>query len=170
MHLWKDSISSRNRLQPTNLVHCSQKSWLLGELVTSEITLLILPLPLWFWILMLQAREKKIKTKLKNMEMHLVKLKIQDERTKKKMKNMGMNEESRESKIGEVEKKRGKMQHWFSMNWWFAIYVLLSVLLSPVVLAFIALSVGKDIKMMIGRLCYWMIGKLCNSDSAPQVS
>ncbi len=98
----------------------------MGELVTSEIALLMLPL--WFWIFIEKMQEKK------------------------------------------MEKKRGKMPDWFSMNWRLAIRVLLLVLLSPVVLAFIALSIGKDIKMMIDRLSYWMIGKLCNSDSAPQVS
>ncbi len=152
MHLWKHSISLRYSRLPSitnrKVVHRSQKSWLMGKLVTSEITLLILPN--WFRTLMLKIDDKIT--------------------TKKRMKILGMNEESKENKIGEVEKKRGKMPDWFSMNWWLAIRVLILVLLSPVVLAFIALSVGKDIKMMIGRLCYWMIGKTRNSDSAPQVS
>jgi hypothetical protein len=158
MHLWKHSISSRNsRLTSNpNVVHHSEKSWLMGELVTSKITLLILPN--WFWILAMKMKAKMIKKNSK---------KLEDEMTKKKMKNMGMNEASKENKMWKV---KNKVLDWFIMNWWFAIQVLLLVLLFPVVLAFIALSVGEDIKMMIDRLCYWMIGKLCNSDGAPQVS
>jgi hypothetical protein len=122
MHLWKENIISTVTKDLSKVVHRSEKSWLLGELVTSEITLVILPDridTLLFEIMMEETKNKNI--------------------------------------------------------WWFAIQVLLlvlfsAILLPPVVLAFIALSVGEDIKMMIGRLCYWMIGKLYNSDSAPQVS
>jgi hypothetical protein len=48
MHLWKDSICSTGTRLPNigdsgKVVHCSEHSWLMGEQVTSEITLLILP-------------------------------------------------------------------------------------------------------------------------------
>jgi hypothetical protein len=126
MHLWKDNILSKvtQQYDSRKVVHRSEKSWLVGELVTSEITLIILPY-----------------------RIDILVRKIMMEKDRKKIKNI----------------------------WRFAIQVIslvlfLAILLPPVVLAFIALSVGKDIKMMIGRLCYWMIGKLCNSDSAPQVS
>ncbi len=153
MHLWKDNIISKvtREIHSYSVVHCSEKSWLLGELVTSEITLATLPDRIYMYVLglkiMMDKDRKKIKKWLKNEE----------------------NNEKKEKKKKMVEKK---MQVWVWKSWWFAIQFLLLVLLvlPPVVLAFIALSIGKDIKMMIDRLCYWMIGKLCNSDSAPQVS
>jgi hypothetical protein len=78
-------------------------------------------------------------------------------------------------------KNRNNVGKWVRKKWCcvlvFAIPVLLLVLLLAVLLAImvsasIPVSIGMDICMLIGKLCKWIKGKLCNSTSAnrPEVS